>query len=817
MLNKMRARVKQRFRIFIFTVFLLHGHVWAESLVIDKVRDRIALKDLSGEWSIRDIDSEKWHQIRVPQYLNVAGKWIYRHSFGLDSAFQAHSYDLYLQGLDGTFSVYVNDKFIGSRNGPSMPVSFPLNADYLRLGAENELIIECDTRLDIAESLPVRTRFKGIPPRKGGIYRPIWLRAYSETIAKNIELDISENRLETLSFVFPETPFAFSVEIKDLTQTSVIWQENKRRLADKDSLQNFSPGITLIPWTPSNPQQYRLSVRIFEADGKQISASVDFSPPAPWQDGDWRSLSGQNQPLKMVEWTEDLTLRALEPDSFYTLLENDVKMIKDLGCNAIRVLGDPPPDSLVSICSREGIILLIELPIRYVPNDILSNASFRILAVRAINDMIDVYREYPAVKAWGLGSGYLVDSESIEFISYIKNNCNKINGLPIYWVDPFLETDSIASPVDFIISSSSDMPGNDRVLPRIQIPLPADGLNDIEREELQAMKLQDSLQPRDLSEEPGLLFGPFRDYRGDTPFLFWGPRPNTNTFRAGVLDVQSNQRPAFQVLKSWYTQRPMPRVLQDHEMNPPTLVFLLTALAIIVILLFMIKTDRRFSQYLQRMFIFSHGFYTDLTENRQVNKYLTFFAGVSSLTTLTIIVASVIHYLHTHWLFDYFLTWLFPNQALKYKVIWIIWHPFALMGIIFLSFFVFIALQVLFIKVLTLFQNRFIRVSQILTLFLWVPVNFYFLLPLALVIYRALDRPGFHMPMLIYIVLVLIWFIIRSFRGLLVLLQFSAWRLVLLSILLLGVVSGLFFVVIQPQLNVTGYLPYFVELLSSVR
>jgi hypothetical protein len=813
----MRTRVKHKLWILFFTLLLLQGHAWAESLVIDKVRDTIALKDLSGEWSIRDIDSEKWHPISVPQYLNFEGKWIYRHFFDLDSTFQAQSYDLYLQGIDGTFSVYVNDKFIGSRNGPSMPVSFIVNADYLRFGTSNELIIECDTRLQTTESLPVRTRYKGLPPRKGGIYRPVWLRAYSESLAKDIELDISDNQLENLSFVFPNTPAAFSVEIRDLTDTKVIWQESKRRLAAEDSLQNFSPGITLLPWTPFNPQQYRLFLRIFETDGRQVSASVDFSPHAPWRAGDWRSLSGQDQPLKMVEWTEDLTLRSLDPDSFYTLLENDVKMIKDLGCNAIRVLGDPPPDSLVSICSREGIMLLIELPIRYVPNDILNKANFRKLAVRAITDMIDVYREYPAVKAWGLGSGYFVDSESIEFVNYIKNNYNNLDDLPLYWVDPFFKTDSIASPVDFIISSSSDMTGNDQVLSRIQIPLPADGLNDIEREELQAMRLQDSLQHRDLSQEPGLLFAPLRDYRGDTPFLLWGPRPNTNVFRAGVLDVQSNQRPAYQVLKSWFTQRPMPRVLQDHEMNPPTLVFLLTALVIIVILLFMIKTDRRFSQYLQRMFIFSHGFYTDLTENRQVNKYLTIFAGFSSLATLTIIVASIIHYLHANWLFDYFLTWLFPSQAFKYKVIWIIWHPFALMGIILLSFLVFIALQVLFIKVLTLFQSRFIRVSQILTLFLWVPVNFYFLLPLALVIYRALDRPGFHMPMLIYIALILVWFIIRSFRGLLVLLQFSAWRLILLSILLLGLVSGFLFVLIQPQLYATGYLSYFVEVFYSMR
>jgi hypothetical protein len=312
----------------------------------------------------------------------------------------------------------------------------------------------------------------------------------------------------------------------------------------------------------------------------------------------------------------------------------------------------------------------------------------------------------------------------------------------------------------------------------------------------------------------GIAISPFKDWIGDAPHTFWGPREESNVFSAGLFDVNRQQRQVYQVVRSAFTQTTMPELLPGDIPAADPAVFQIVSIALIVILLFFIRRDKRMSHYMRRIFVYPHGFYVDLNENRQVNPFLTGLIGMTSFLTLATILASFVFFLRDHSLFDEILTWFFPNANAKNQAIRLIWHPEMLVLFFTGILFGLALLQSFIYKIFVIGQHRYLRFSQILAFVFWVPANFIFALPLAVVLFRALSRSSLISVSLFYFIIIVLWFILRSVRGAKVIMQVSAGKAILLQLAGLALVFFVIGLYLEQSRALLAYAAYYWSLLG---
>ena len=69
-------------------------------------------------------------------------------------------------------------------------------------------------------------------------------------------------------------------------------------------------------------------------------------------------LNGENVKLKGVCMHHDQG--SLGSEAHYRAIERQVQILKDMGCNSIRVTHNPAADELIEICNKEGILVIDE-------------------------------------------------------------------------------------------------------------------------------------------------------------------------------------------------------------------------------------------------------------------------------------------------------------------------------------------------------------------------------------------------------------------------------------------------------------------------
>ncbi len=85
-------------------------------------------------------------------------------------------------------------------------------------------------------------------------------------------------------------------------------------------------------------------------------------------------------------------------------MEKDIAVIKTLGANAIRVVDFPPPQELLDLCDRFGLMVFEEIPLVDVPPSILSSSQYRGTLQGYLQDMIHHICYHPSVVAISTGS-----------------------------------------------------------------------------------------------------------------------------------------------------------------------------------------------------------------------------------------------------------------------------------------------------------------------------------------------------------------------------------------------------------------------------
>ncbi len=343
----------------------------------------------------------------------------YRKHFRLDPQEQGRSVAIEFDGVYDYSEVWLNGQLVGGRPFGFIGFQFELTP-YLNWSADNVVAVRVD-----------HSRFADSRFYTGsGIYRNVRLTIADKlrirhwgtcVTASKITSDSAVVRLETTV----ENNFAdtrkFSLQ-SDLVAPDgkIIGTLTTSKAAAGNSVQTLVQEIKILQpqlWSLAAPQLYTLKSRVTAGDIAGDETETPFGiRTATFDANQGFFLNGVSTKLKGVCIHHDAgALGAAVPDK---VLERRLRLLKEIGVNAIRTSHNPPDPELLNLCDRLGLLVMDEAFDEFTPaknkwatgrnNGVPSRFGYAELfdqwSVTDISDMVRRDRNHPSIVLWSIGN-----------------------------------------------------------------------------------------------------------------------------------------------------------------------------------------------------------------------------------------------------------------------------------------------------------------------------------------------------------------------------------------------------------------------------
>lgn len=330
-----------------------------------------------------NFDDSKWEQVKLPHDYSIeqeytqtgeaesgyllGGTGWYRKNFTLDENAAGKRVRIDFGGVYMDSTVWVNGHQVGSHPYGYTPFSFDIT-EYVNFGEDNVITVKVD------HQTPSSRWYSG-----SGIYRSVDL-----TITEPIHVDLYGTKIETpnleteaggtVNTKIRTTVVNASNEEKSITLTHTVFPEGGdgsgsigtvttdavQVAAGKNSEIEATVGVNdPVLWSTDNPALY--TVRTEVKVGDQVVDTYDtrygFRYFAFDADTGF-SLNGKKMKLEGVCMHHDQG--ALGAEAWESAIDRQVKILKEMGTNSIRVTHNPAADELIEACEEQGILVIDE-------------------------------------------------------------------------------------------------------------------------------------------------------------------------------------------------------------------------------------------------------------------------------------------------------------------------------------------------------------------------------------------------------------------------------------------------------------------------
>lgn len=318
----------------------------------------------------------------------------YRKSFFIPQGDKGKRINIEFEGIRRDAKIWINGFYIGEEHSAYSTYQYDLSA-YLNYGGNNVIAVRADASLD-----------EGWFYEGAGIYRHVWLNktaplhiAYHGTF---ITSEIKDNKaiITARTTVINEGNAAANFSIRQ-----AITGGDGKWVADQQSSSfDLLPGETreigqVIPvddpnlWSPEHPYLYQTTTTLITGERATDHyqtvfgiRTISFSPDSGF------FLNGKHVFLKGTNNHLDFSgVGVAVPDG---LQEYRIKVLKSMGCNAIRCSHNPPNAAFLDDCDRLGMLVLDE-------NRLMGTSPEH---YQQLSRMILRDRNHPSVIAWSIGN-----------------------------------------------------------------------------------------------------------------------------------------------------------------------------------------------------------------------------------------------------------------------------------------------------------------------------------------------------------------------------------------------------------------------------
>ena len=352
-------------------------------------------------------DGETWEKVTVPHSYNALdgptqsyyrGKAHYRRKVSVPSKKTAL---LLFEGAAQAAEVYLDSTLLMAHKGGYTPFVVPLPHSGL-------VEVVCDNTEDV-ELIPVSSDFN----KNGGLHNPVRLLVYDDVFFSPeeygpyrmhvIQKEVSEDRavIEIRAFVRNEGDPRKNnvyVTLKDAEGMDVIRDTGQVNVMRRDG-REFVRTLTLDAphlWNGVlDPYLYTLELKV----GRDVARTeVGFRYFSVDKDKGF-CLNGKPYPLRGVSMHQDLygKASALTKEDYAA----DYEIVKELGCNFLRLAHYPHNDEAFRLCDRMGIIVQTEIPWVNICGVRASDAYFENIH-QQMKEMVTSLYNHPSICFWGM-------------------------------------------------------------------------------------------------------------------------------------------------------------------------------------------------------------------------------------------------------------------------------------------------------------------------------------------------------------------------------------------------------------------------------
>lgn len=398
--------------------------------VVTSLQAQREMKTINDNWEFRKSIDESWESVNLPHTFNIdayqqrnyyQGKGFYRRTLVLPEIVAERRCYMKIDAASKAANIRVNGKEVGSHVGGYTACIVDIT-EYIR--KENLIEITVDNgRKDIT---PISADFTFW----GGIYRDVWLISTPKQHfnMSNMGSDgifistpvVNEKRgvLKVKCEVTNDSHESSILEVRSaiyspqgkLLQT--IKQKQKLKSGETYIFENTSGAIESPDlWSPETPSLYLVKTTLVDPKSGKLLDEKNHKVGFRWFTFDGSKgffLNGKSYKLRGLNRHQDQAPAGVALDD--EAHRRDIFLMKELGCNFIRISHFPQDDAILEMCDELGLLAWEEIPIiNIVPNTpgYDDNCEYN------LREMIRQHYNHSSVITWGYMNEILLTAPSI--------------------------------------------------------------------------------------------------------------------------------------------------------------------------------------------------------------------------------------------------------------------------------------------------------------------------------------------------------------------------------------------------------------------
>lgn len=394
--------------------------------VVTSLQAQREMKTINDNWEFRKSIDESWESVNLPHTFNIdayqqrnyyQGKGFYRRTLVLPEIVAERRYYMKIDAASKAANIRVNGKEVGSHVGGYTACIVDIT-EYIR--KENLIEITVDNgRKDIT---PISADFTFW----GGIYRDVWLISTPKQHfnMSNMGSDgifistpvVNEKRgvLKVKCEVTNDSHESSILEVRSaiyspqgkLLQT--IKQKQKLKSGETYIFENTSGAIESPDlWSPETPSLYLVKTTLVDPKSGKLLDEKNHKVGFRWFTFDGSKgffLNGKSYKLRGLNRHQDQAPAGVALDD--EAHRRDIFLMKELGCNFIRISHFPQDDAILEMCDELGLLAWEEIPITNTPG-YDDNCEYN------LREMIRQHYNHSSVITWGYMNEILLTAPSI--------------------------------------------------------------------------------------------------------------------------------------------------------------------------------------------------------------------------------------------------------------------------------------------------------------------------------------------------------------------------------------------------------------------
>ncbi|HET9711700.1 MAG TPA: glycoside hydrolase family 2 TIM barrel-domain containing protein [Pyrinomonadaceae bacterium] len=372
-------------------------------------------------WRKANDDANVWTKVNVPHCFNAfdsvdpdgpyyQGPGWYRTKIEATNPYPNGRTLLHFEGAGQKTEVFVHTEKVGSHVGGYDEFVFDITEQAKKFPKTDKdpglvpIAVMCDNSRDL-EMIPSNLSDFNL---SGGLYRYVNLvnvpalslervHAIPELLADGKAKVAVNARLYNPSALKDEV----ELQVKVVDPSERVVHSSSRKIApwtDSQTLSSFSIDKPLL-WSPRKPLLYRCLVTLKSVHGESSVSerfglrSFEFIKNGPFK------LNGERLLIRGTQRHEDHAgvAAAMTED----LMRQEMRLIKDLGANFIRLGHHQQSRVILDMCDELGLLVWEEIP---WCRGGLGGERYKEQARRMLRNMIDQHRNHPSVIIWGIGN-----------------------------------------------------------------------------------------------------------------------------------------------------------------------------------------------------------------------------------------------------------------------------------------------------------------------------------------------------------------------------------------------------------------------------